>query len=82
MLEAAVVGQPDDYRGETVVAYVSLRTGQDVSAEELIAFAKERLAAYKYPRTVHVMSDLPKTHTGKIQRRLLRDSGREAASDR
>ncbi len=82
VLEAAVVGQPDDYRGETVVAYVSLRTGQDVSAEELIAFAKERLAAYKYPRTVHVMSDLPKTHTGKIQRRLLRDSGREAASDR
>jgi long-chain acyl-CoA synthetase len=79
VLEAAVVGQPDDYRGETVVAYVSLRAGQQASPDELIAFAKERLAAYKYPRTVHVMSDLPKTHTGKIQRRMLRDSGTEAA---
>lgn len=82
VLEAAVVGQPDDYRGETVVAYVSLRAGQRASAEELITFTKERLAAYKYPRTVHVMSDLPKTHTGKIQRRLLRDSGKEAASNK
>lgn len=79
VLEAAVVGQPDDYRGETVVAYVSLRTGQQAAPEELIAFTKERLAAYKYPRIVHVMSDLPKTHTGKIQRRLLRNSGTEAA---
>ncbi|WP_152345768.1 class I adenylate-forming enzyme family protein [Brevibacterium sp. CFH 10365] len=81
VLEAAVVGQPDDYRGETVVAYVSLRAGQSASADELIAFAKERLAAYKYPRIVHVMSDLPKTHTGKIQRRLLRDSGRETTAE-
>lgn len=79
VLEAAVVGQPDEYRGETVVAYVSLRAGQTVSPEELIAFTKERIAAYKYPRIVHVMSDLPKTHTGKIQRRLLRSSGTEAA---
>lgn len=77
VLEAAVVGQPDDYRGETVVAYVSLRAGQDASPDELIAFTKERLAAYKYPRIVHVMSDLPKTHTGKIQRRMLRDSGKD-----
>lgn len=81
VLEAAVVGQPDDYRGETVVAYVSLRAGRSASADELIAFAKERLAAYKYPRIVHVMSDLPKTHTGKIQRRLLRDSGRETTAE-
>ncbi|WP_167193646.1 class I adenylate-forming enzyme family protein [Brevibacterium pigmentatum] len=77
VLEAAVVGQPDDYRGETVVAYVSLRAGQDAAPEELIAFTKGRLAAYKYPRIVHVMSDLPKTHTGKIQRRMLRDSGKD-----
>ncbi|WP_025778528.1 class I adenylate-forming enzyme family protein [Brevibacterium sp. VCM10] len=78
VLEAAVVGQPDDYRGETVVAYVSLRAGQQASPEELITFAKERLAAYKYPRIVHVMTDLPKTHTGKIQRRMLREAGTEA----
>lgn len=74
VLEAAVVGQPDDYRGETVVAFVSLRAGQTVSAPELIAFARERLAAYKSPRIVHIIADLPKTHTGKIQRRLLRDA--------
>lgn len=80
VLEAAVVGQPDDYRGETVVAFVSLRAGETTTPADLIAFAKERLAAYKYPRRVHIIGDLPKTHTGKIQRRLLRDSGTEAAS--
>ncbi|MCM1012937.1 AMP-binding protein [Brevibacterium sp. XM4083] len=79
VLEAAVVGQPDDYRGETVVAFVSLRAGETATPADLIAFAKERLAAYKYPRRVHIIGDLPKTHTGKIQRRLLRDSGTEAA---
>lgn len=79
VLEAAVVGQPDDYRGETVVAFVSLRAGETTTPADLIAFAKERLAAYKYPRRVHIIGDLPKTHTGKIQRRLLRDSGTEAA---
>ena len=47
--EAAVVGVPDEYRGETVKAFVSLRPGMTVSEAELIAFAKERMAAYKYP---------------------------------
>ncbi|QZE27161.1 class I adenylate-forming enzyme family protein [Brevibacterium casei] len=81
VLEAAVVGQPDDYRGETVVAYVSLRAGQTVSAPDLIAFARERLAAYKSPRIVHIIADLPKTHTGKIQRRLLRDQRSPGSPD-
>ncbi|MGK4218378.1 class I adenylate-forming enzyme family protein [Kocuria marina] len=71
--EAAVVGQPDPYRGETVVAYVSVRAGRTVTEEELIDFTKQRLAAYKYPRIVHVIDDLPKTQTGKIRRRALRD---------
>ena len=48
--EAAVVGVPDEYRGETVKAFVSLQAGKTVTEEELIAFCKERLAAYKYPR--------------------------------
>ncbi|MCX6464817.1 MAG: AMP-binding protein, partial [Pseudonocardiales bacterium] len=48
--EAAVVGVPDEYRGETVKAFVSLRPGRTATEEELIAFAKERMAAYKYPR--------------------------------
>ncbi|UUZ46124.1 AMP-binding protein [Janibacter limosus] len=70
--EAAVVGVPDDKRGETVKAFVSLRTGQHADPEEIIAFCKERMAAYKYPRPVEVIEDLPKTVTGKILRRQLR----------
>ena len=70
--EAAVVGVPDDKRGETVKAFVSLRTGQHADPEEIIAFCKERMAAYKYPRQVEVIEDLPKTVTGKILRRQLR----------
>ena len=75
--EAAVVGMPDAYRGETVVAYVSLKPGRTATEEELIAFTKERLAAYKYPRSVHVIDDLPKTQTGKIRRRELRETPKE-----
>lgn len=72
VLEAAVVGQPDSYSGEAVVAYVSLKAGAHATDAELISFAKERLAAYKYPRRLYILNDLPKTHTGKIQRRELR----------
>ncbi|WP_432253695.1 class I adenylate-forming enzyme family protein [Streptomyces sp. HNM1019] len=72
--EAAVVGHPDDYRGETVVAYVSLKSGRSATAEELIAFSRERLAAYKCPRLVHLVADLPKTQTGKIRRAELRQT--------
>jgi long-chain acyl-CoA synthetase len=72
--EAAVVGLPDEYRGERAVAFVSLRSGGRVTSEELIAFARERLAAYKAPREVHVLDSLPKTESGKIRRRQLRDA--------
>ncbi|WP_411124842.1 class I adenylate-forming enzyme family protein [Streptomyces sp. x-19] len=70
--EAAVVGVPDPYRGETVKAYVSLRPGACPAPEELAAYCKERLAAYKYPRVVEVLPELPKTASGKILRRELR----------
>ena len=73
--EAAVVGAPDDYRGETVTAYVSLQPGTSTTAAALQEFTKERLAAYKYPREVHIIDELPKTQTGKIKRRDLRDQG-------
>lgn len=76
--EAAVIGQPDEYRGETVVAFVSLKSGVSVDPAELIAFTKERLAAYKYPRIVHIIDDLPKTQTGKIRRQELRDENTTA----
>jgi len=79
--EAAVVGQPDEYRGETVVVFVSLKSGTSATEQELIVFTKERLAAYKYPRSVHVIGDLPKTQTGKIRRRELRDNNTAARLD-
>jgi len=71
--EAAVVGVPDEYRGETVKAYVSLKPGATVTEEELIGFCKQQMAAYKYPRSIDFVEDLPKTTTGKILRRELRD---------
>lgn len=70
--EAAVVGVPDGYRGETVKAYISLRSGADADADTLAAYCKDRLAAYKYPRQVEILPDLPKTASGKILRRELR----------
>jgi long-chain acyl-CoA synthetase len=70
--EAGVVGVADEYRGETVKAYVSLRAGQAIEPDELIAFCKERMAAYKYPRQVEILEEIPKTVTGKILRRELR----------
>lgn len=72
--EAAVVGVPDAYRGETVRAYVSLRPGAAVEPGELGAYCKERLAAYKYPREVEILAELPKTASGKILRRELRST--------
>lgn len=70
--EAAVVGVPDPYRGETVKAVISLRPGSSVISDEIVEFCKQRMAAYKYPRTVEIIDDLPKTVTGKILRRELR----------
>ncbi|MFG2225807.1 AMP-binding protein [Streptomyces sp. NPDC048644] len=71
--EAAVVGVPDAYRGESVKAYVSLRPGSEADPAGLSGYCKERLAAYKYPREVEILPELPKTTSGKILRRELRD---------
>jgi long-chain acyl-CoA synthetase len=67
--EVAVVGVPHDELGEEVGAAVALKEGQTVSESELQDFAKERLAAYKYPRLVWLVEELPKGPTGKILRR-------------
>ncbi|WP_280397946.1 class I adenylate-forming enzyme family protein [Nocardia carnea] len=75
--EAAVVGIPDEYRGESVAAYVSLKDGQTAQADDLILFTRDRLAPYKRPRVVQIVADLPKTQTGKIRRRALRDQHTE-----
>ena len=75
--EAAVIGIPDEYRGETVKAFVSLKPGTAATPEEIIEFCKSKIAAYKYPRQVEIVDEVPKTVTGKFLRRVLRD--KEAA---
>ncbi|RUQ40554.1 long-chain fatty acid--CoA ligase [Micrococcus sp. HSID17228] len=72
VVEAAVVGVPDERLGEEIAAFVSLAPGSAVTGEELQAFAAERLARYKRPREVTVLDGLPKNATGKILRRELR----------
>jgi long-chain acyl-CoA synthetase len=70
---AAVVGRPDEESGEEVVAVVQLSPGAEVEPEELIEFAKARLAKYKYPREVIVVPAVPLTSVGKTNRRAVRD---------
>ena len=83
VLEAAVVGVPDPYRGETVKAFVALRDQHACTESELIEYCKRRMAAYKYPREIEFVSDIPKTLTGKILRRELRNvAGQTPASER
>ena len=69
--EAAVVGVPHDELGEEVAAFVALKEGADASPEELQAHVKDQVAAYKYPRYVWLIDDLPKGPTGKILKREL-----------
>ncbi len=71
--EAVVVGIPDPYRGETVKAYIVPKEGETPTAEEIEAFCRERLAAYKVPKLWEFRKDLPKTMVGKILRRALRE---------
>ncbi len=71
--EVAVIGVPDAYRGETVRAVVSLKPGAALDPAGLIAWCRERIAPYKVPREVLVSDELPKTPTGKILKRALRN---------
>src|SRR5215217_1892141 len=77
--EATAIGVPDEYRGETVKAFVALKEEGAASEEELIAHCKEQMADYKYPRQIEFMQELPKTATGKFLRRELRDEARAGA---
>ncbi|AQQ54079.1 long-chain-fatty-acid--CoA ligase [Planococcus lenghuensis] len=73
VLEAAVFGVPDEYRGETVRAVAVLKEGSDVTEQELIDFCRAELAAYKVPDTVLFVDELPKTAVGKILKRTLKE---------
>jgi fatty-acyl-CoA synthase len=77
VLEAAVVGRPDPTWGEVPVAFVTLKPGQQASAEEIIAFCRANMARYKVPKAV-VFGPLPKTSTGKMQKYVLREEAKKA----
>jgi long-chain acyl-CoA synthetase len=72
ILEACAVGIPDPYRGETVKAFVVLKPGETMTAEEVIKYCQEKLAKYKVPKMVEFMTSLPKSGVGKILRKELR----------
>lgn len=78
--ETGVVGVADAYRGETVAAFVSLKNGATTTTEELSQFCKERMAAYKYPRVIHIVDEIPKNPNGKILRRQLRQLAAEGTA--
>ena len=73
--EAAVIGIPDEVKGEIPKAFIALKPGHQTSKGEIIAFCKANLASYKIPRQVEIRSELPKSSTGKILHRELRKEG-------
>ena len=77
--EVGVVGVPDPYRGEDVLAFVVRRTGATATERELVEWCRAEMAVYKAPRTVRFVPDLPKTGSGKIVKRALREQARTGA---
>lgn len=73
VLEAAVTGIADSYRGETVKAYLVLKAGEEASTEEIIQYSRSKLAAYKVPRVIEFREELPKTIVGKVLKRQLQE---------
>ena len=84
VVEGAVIGVPDAQRGEVVKAFVVSKVGAEVSADEIIGWCRERLAAFKVPREVEFVSELPKSLIGKVLRRVLaeREQSKRAAESR
>ncbi len=77
VLEAGVIGVPDPYRGESVKAYVVLKPGASATAEELEAYCREHLSAYKVPHAFEFRDTLPKSGVGKVLRRVLVEEERQ-----
>ena len=81
IMEAAVAGIMDPYRGETLKAYVVLKEGEKLTEEEVIKYCKDNLAAYKVPKLVEFRAELPKTMVGKVLRRVLREEEEKKAAE-
>lgn len=73
VLETIVIGVPDEYRGETVKAFIKLKDNETVTEQEIIKYCRENLAAYKVPRLIEFRDELPKSGVGKLLKRELRD---------
>lgn len=82
ILEACTIGIPDPYRGEAPKAYVVPKQGEVLEKEQIIAFCKERLAAYKVPKEIEFIAELPKSAVGKILRKELREMDRKERQGR
>jgi long-chain acyl-CoA synthetase len=80
VLEAAVVGVSDEYRGELPVAYVALRPGVQADSDELLAHCRANLARYKVPARIHIVEALPKTSASKTDKKALRQLAAESAA--
>ncbi len=81
ILEAAVIGVPDEYRGETVKAYIVCKPGQSLTAEEVVHFCREKLASFKVPRLIEFRETLPKSNIGKVLKRVLTDEEKKRPVD-
>jgi long-chain acyl-CoA synthetase len=73
ILEACAAGVPDKYRGETIKAFIVVKPGETLTEDEVKAYCKKNLAAYKVPKLIEFMDELPKSTVGKVLRRKLRD---------
>ena len=80
--EACILGVPDPYRGETVKAFVVLKENQQATAEEIIEYCQKNMAKYKVPTSVEFRQELPKSHVGKVLRKILREEEIKKSSDR
>ena len=81
ILEACTIGVPDKYRGETVKAFIVPKQGETLTEKEIIAYCKKNLAAYKVPKQIEFMEELPKSAVGKILRRKLKEMEMNKAED-
>ncbi len=73
VLEACTIGIPDDYRGETVKAFIVAKPGESLTEADVVSYCKKNLAAYKVPKIIEFIDELPKSAVGKILRRKLKD---------